>query len=87
MVKHFSSDFDVGAFNAFTKAMIAPEENLFGKAMMNDKPLNGLQQVFISSGKAGTAQTYYYFPPVIHGYPNPIRKDKKEMIDWNHHPA
>jgi hypothetical protein len=49
MVENFSADLDIGAFNAFTKAMITPEENLFGKAMMNDKSLNDLQQIFVPS--------------------------------------
>jgi hypothetical protein len=49
MVEDFSADVDVGSFNAFTEAMITLEENLFGKAMMNDKSLNDLQQVFVAS--------------------------------------
>jgi hypothetical protein len=49
MVEHSSADFNIGAFTAFTEAMIAPEESLFGKAMMHDESLNDLQQVFIPS--------------------------------------
>jgi len=78
MVEYFPADFNIGSFSTFTEAMIAPEKNFFGKAMMNDEPLNDLQQVLISSGKARTAKAYDYFPPVIHQFIILLRKDIKE---------
>jgi len=78
MVENLTSYFNIWPFVAFTETMVTLEINLIGQTIMVDESLNNFQQVFVSPGKTGTAQTNYYFPPMVHRFLVPFRKDIKE---------
>jgi hypothetical protein len=66
MLEPFLIDNHARAVFAIPKTMFAPETNLVRQLMLIKKLFNQLNHLLVSSGKAGTAKTNYYFILLFH---------------------